>query len=156
VPAWEAFLASFYGGIAEEVLLRLFLVSLIVWIISKIKKVKDGSLTDFGIWLSIILATIIFGLEHLPAIAQITTLTWVVIIRAIVLNGVGGIIFGWLYWKKGLESVMTAHFSADIILHIITPWIVSFFLNTFFVKLESTSIKIAPRLSSAYFRSAVV
>jgi membrane protease YdiL (CAAX protease family) len=124
--AWKAFLASFYGGIAEEVLLRLFLVSLFVWIIFKIKKTKDGCPTNFGIWLSIILASIIFGLGHLPATSQITALTGIVVIRAIVLNGIGGIIFGWLYWKKGLESAMIAHFSADIVLHIIFPLVAPF------------------------------
>jgi membrane protease YdiL (CAAX protease family) len=128
VPAWKAFLASFYGGIAEEVLLRLFLVSLFVWITFKIKKTADGYATNIGIWLSIVLAAIVFGLGHLPATAQITPLTGLVVIRAIVLNGVGGIIFGWLYWKKGIESAMIAHFSADIVLHVITPAVVSLFL----------------------------
>jgi hypothetical protein len=127
VSAWKAFLASFYGGIAEEVLLRLFLVSLFVWITFKIKKTADGQPTSIGISLSIVLAAIFFGLGHLPATAQITPLTGLVIVRAIVLNGVGGIIFGLLYWKKGLESAMIAHFSADIVLHIITPAIVSLF-----------------------------
>ena len=127
VTVWKALLASFYAGIAEEVLLRLFLVSLFVWIIFKIKKDKDGRPTVFGIWLSIILAAVFFGLGHLPATAQITSLTGIVIVRAIVLNGIGGIIFGWLYWKKGLESAMIAHFSADIVLHIITPFAASFF-----------------------------
>ncbi|MDR0721896.1 MAG: CPBP family intramembrane metalloprotease [Treponema sp.] len=127
VSAWKSFLASFYGGIAEEILLRLFLVSLFVWITFKIKRTKDGKPTNFGIWLSIIVAAIIFGLGHLPATAQITSLTGLVVIRAVVLNGIGGIIFGWLYWKKGLESAIIAHFSADIILHIITPLVASFF-----------------------------
>jgi membrane protease YdiL (CAAX protease family) len=125
--AWKAFLASFYGGIAEEVLLRLFLVSLFVWITFKIKKTKDGHPTNFGIWLSITLAAIVFGLGHLPVTSQITALTGIVVIRAIVLNGIGGIIFGWLYWKKGLESAMIAHFLADIVLHIISPLVASFF-----------------------------
>jgi membrane protease YdiL (CAAX protease family) len=128
VPAWKGFLASFYGGIAEEVLLRLFVVSLLVWITFKIKKTKDGNPTVFGIWLSIILAAIIFGVGHLPTTAQIVDLTGIVIIRAIVLNGIGGIIFGWLYWKKGLESAMIAHFSASIVLHVITPFVVSLFV----------------------------
>ena len=44
-----------------------------------------------------------------------------VISRAIVLNGIGGVAFGWLYWKHGLESAMIAHFSADIVVHVITP-----------------------------------
>jgi hypothetical protein len=126
-PAWKAFLASFYGGIAEEVLLRLFLVSLFVWITFKIKKTKDGRPTNFGIYLSITLAAVVFGLGHLPATSQITALTGIVVIRASVLNGIGGIIFGRLYWKKGLESAMIAHFSADIVLHIISPFAASFF-----------------------------
>jgi len=127
IPAWKALLASLYGGIAEEVLLRLFLLSFLVWITLKIKKSGDGSPTVFGIWISIILAAVIFGLGHLPATSQITALTTAVIVRAVVLNGVGGIIFGWLYWKKGLESAIIAHFSADIVLHIITPFVASFF-----------------------------
>ena len=127
IPAWKALLASFYGGIAEEVLLRLFVVSLLVWITFKIKK-TNGRPTDFGIWFSIVLAAVIFGLGHLPATAQIVPLSGIVITRAIVLNGIGGIIFGWLYWKKGLESAIIAHFSADIVLHIITPFVISLFV----------------------------
>lgn len=48
-----------------------------------------------------------------------TLLTPILIVRTIILNGIGGIIFGWLYWKKGLESAMISHFSADIVLHVI-------------------------------------
>jgi membrane protease YdiL (CAAX protease family) len=125
--AWKGFLASFYGGIGEEVLLRLFLVSLFVWLTFKIKKTKDGLPTDFGTWLSIILAAIVFGLGHLPVASQIMPLTGLVVVRTIVLNGLAGIVFGWLYWKKGLESAMIAHFLADIFLHVITPFVISFF-----------------------------
>ena len=127
VPAWKGFLASFYGGIAEEVLLRLFVVSLIVWISSKIKKASDGGSTVVGIWIAIVLAAILFGLGHLPATAAIVKLNEIVILRAIVLNGIGGVAFGWLYWKKGLESAMISHFSTDIVLHVITPLILSLF-----------------------------
>ena len=129
IPAWKALLASFYGGIAEEVLLRLFAVSLFLWVITKINKTKDGNSTVFEKWFSIVLAAVIFGLGHLPATAQITALTGIVVTRAIVLNGVAGVIFGWLYWKKGLESAIIAHFSADIVLHIITPLVVSLLMR---------------------------
>jgi len=124
IAAWKAILASFYGGIAEEVLLRLFMLTLLVWLIFKIIKVKEVSPNDLRVWAAIVLAAVIFGLGHLPATSQITDLTVLVVIRAIVLNGVGGIIFGWLYWKKGLESAILAHFSADIVLHVILPAIV--------------------------------
>lgn len=123
-PAWQGFLASFYGGINEEIMLRLFLMTLIVWLFYKIKQTKDGKPTKISMWLAIILAAVIFGAGHLPALMSITTITPLLIIRTVALNALGGIIFGWLYWKKGLESAMISHFSADIVLHVIVPLLV--------------------------------
>ena len=125
IPTWKAFLACFYGGIGEEILLRLFLMTLIVWIIFKIKKTADGKPTTIGIWLAIIISAIIFGLGHLPITSTVTSITPIIILRAIILNGIGGIIFGWLYWKKGLESAMISHFSTDIVLQVIFPFLLS-------------------------------
>jgi membrane protease YdiL (CAAX protease family) len=42
------------------------------------------------------------------------------------LNAIWGIVFWYLYWKKGLESSMIAHFSADIMLHVFLPIIILF------------------------------
>ena len=117
--AWKGFLASFYGGIAEEVLLRLFMMSLLAWLGSFISKTSEGKPTRAVFWIAIIAAAIVFGLGHLPATATIVPLTPLVISRAIALNGLGGIAFGYLYWKRGLESAMIAHFSADIVLHVL-------------------------------------
>jgi hypothetical protein len=121
VAAWKGFLASFYGGIAEEIICRLFLVSLLAWITALIKKKEDGSPTDLGMWSAIVLSAVIFGLGHLGITGELTAIRPDVVIRAILLNGPLGVIYGWLYWKKGLESAMLAHFSTDIILHVITP-----------------------------------
>lgn len=123
-PAWQGFLASFYGGINEEILLRLFLMTLIAWIIFKIKKTEEGKPTNTGMWLAIVLAGVIFGIGHIPTAMAIATLTPLLIIQVVIINSVGGIIFGWLYWKKGLESSMISHFSGDIILHVILPLII--------------------------------
>jgi membrane protease YdiL (CAAX protease family) len=128
VSTWKSLLASFYGGISEEILLRLCLMTLLVWVTFKIKRGKDDKPTAIGIWIAIIISSILFGLGHLPVTSAITAITPLVVIRAIVLNGVGGIIFGWLYWKKGLESAMIAHFSADIVLHVITPLVALMFI----------------------------
>jgi membrane protease YdiL (CAAX protease family) len=117
--AWQGFLASFYGGIVEEILLRLFLMSLLAWLGSFISKTVEGKPTNAVFWIANILAAILFGLAHLPATAMLIPLTPLVITRAIVLNGLAGIGFGYLYWKRGLESAMISHFSADIILHVL-------------------------------------
>ncbi len=118
-PLWQRFLVSFYGGINEEISLRLFLMTLIVWISAKIGKAKNNIPTGLTFWFAIILTSILFGLGHLPMTAQLMKITPVVVIRAIVLNGIAGIVFGWLFWKKGLLSAIISHFSTDIILHVI-------------------------------------
>ena len=117
--AWKGFLASFYGGIAEEILLRLFVMSLLAWLGSFISKTKDGKPTTIILWIANILAAILFGIGHLPAASLILPLTTLFIIRIVLLNSIGGIIFGWLYQKHGLESGMVAHFSTDIVLHVL-------------------------------------
>jgi len=117
--AWKGFLASFYGGIAEEILLRLFVMSFLVWLGRFISKTVEGKPTAAVIWIANILAAVLFGLGHLPATATLVPLTPLIITRAVVLNGLLGIVFGWLYWKRGFESAIVAHFSADIVLHVL-------------------------------------
>lgn len=117
--AWKGFLASFYGGITEEILLRLFVMSLLAWLGSFISKTNEGKPSSTVFWTANILAAVLFGLGHLPATALLIPLTPLVIFRAILLNGIGGVMFGWLYWKRGLEAAMIAHFSTDIVLHVL-------------------------------------
>ncbi|HET9914604.1 MAG TPA: CPBP family intramembrane glutamic endopeptidase [Anaerolineales bacterium] len=117
--AWKGLLASFYGGIAEEIQLRLLVMSFFVWLGRFISKTMDGKPTAAVVWIANILAAVLFGLGHLPTIALLVPLTPIVIARAVVLNGLLGIVFGWLYWKRGLEAAMISHFSADIVLHVL-------------------------------------
>lgn len=128
VGVWKGFLASFYGGIAEEVVFRLFLLALLVWILFKIRRPVNNRPGSGLIWLSIIISAVLFGLGHLGITSDLTVITPVVVARAVLLNGIPGAIFGWLYWQRGLESAIIAHFSADIVLHVITPLVASLFL----------------------------
>lgn len=117
--AWKGLLASFYGGINEEVLLRLCLMSIMAWLGKFVSKTADGRPTTIIFWVANILAAILFGLGHLPATATLLPLTPLIVMRAIVLNGLLGIAFGYLYFTRGLESAMVSHFSADIVLHVL-------------------------------------
>lgn len=116
--AFEGFLASFYGGIAEELQLRLFLMTLLVWMLTLAGKHRPKAAL---FWLAIVIAAIAFGAGHLPAAQQVWGLSGIVVARTIALNAVGGLVFGWLYWKRGIEMAMLGHFSADIVLHVLAP-----------------------------------
>jgi hypothetical protein len=114
---WKRLLASVYGGIDEEILLRLFLLSLLAWLIGFAWRLPDGMPTLGALWLANVIAAVVFGLGHLPATAALVKLTPLLVGRAILLNGIVGIATGYLYWRYGLEAAMLAHFSADIVLH---------------------------------------
>jgi Type II CAAX prenyl endopeptidase Rce1-like len=118
IPAlWKRLLASFYGGIDEEILLRLFLLSLLAWLIGFAWHLPDGTPTLGALWLANIIAAVLFGLGHLPATAALVKLNPLLIGRAILLNGIVGVATGYLFWRYGLEAAMLAHFSADIVIH---------------------------------------
>lgn len=116
--ALNGFLASFYGGIAEELQLRLFLMTLILWAVALLRRRAPSA---WMYWTAIVLAALLFGAGHLPAAAKIWGLDPVVVFRTLLLNGIAGVAFGWLYWKRGLEMAMLAHFSTDIVLHVVAP-----------------------------------
>ncbi len=129
VAWWQGLLASFYGGIAEEVFFRLFVVSVLAWLTARIKRTPEGLPTKTGMWIAIILSSVVFGLGHLGITGSLTAITGAVVLRAVLLNGAAGVICGWLYWRKGLESAIIAHFTADVFLHVITPLVASLFLT---------------------------
>ena len=116
---WKGLLASFFGGIDEEIELRLFALSLLVWLARFIFKKPDGRPTATAFWIDNILAALLFGLGHLPAYSLLAPLTPLIVLRAVVLNGLLGLAFGYLYWTRGLESAMISHFSADLLLHVV-------------------------------------
>lgn len=107
-------LASFEGGITEEILLRLFVMSVIVWLLLRVA--PRGALV---FWAANVAASVLFGLGHLPATAALIPITPLVVVRAVVLNGAIGVVAGWLFWRRGLESAMIAHFAGDIVLHVV-------------------------------------
>jgi len=124
-PVWKRFLACFYGGIAEETLCRLFLMTLLAWLLGRFWKASAGSPAAGAFWSANILAAVMFGVGHLPsAVALGIPMNAVVVTDVVVLNGLLGVTFGWLYWKYGIESAMIAHFSSDMVLHVIGPHVV--------------------------------
>ncbi len=95
------------GGMIEEVMMRLFFMSLVVFMISKILKKKEIPTSSFVI--ANILAALLFAAGHLPSTATMTTLTPVIIIRCFLFNGGLGIAFGYLYRKYGIVYSMISH-----------------------------------------------
>jgi hypothetical protein len=119
IQAWRGALASFYGGIVEEVLYRLLLVSALVWLLARCNR---RVARPWMFVLAIVLAALLFGAGHLSAAHAAGLLgTPLLVARIVLLNAVVAVVFGGLFWKYGLEHAMLAHFCADLVLHVALP-----------------------------------
>ena len=105
---------AYSAGIGEEIFFRLFILSVLIWAVRwKISSIEQSA------WIGIIISALIFAAAHLPKHAS--ELTFLIACRSLLLNGIGGIVFGWLFWKRGLAAAMVAHFSANAVLYILLP-----------------------------------
>jgi membrane protease YdiL (CAAX protease family) len=108
-----------YGGIVEELLLRWGVMTLLVWLGWRLLQ-RDGGLPKPAIvWTAVILAALLFGVGHLPALAGMVVLTPILVIRTVLLNALGGLLFGWLFWRYNLETAMVSHAAFHIGLFVV-------------------------------------
>lgn len=119
IPLWKRLLGGvLYGGFTEELLMRLFLFSLIAWLLGRWWRTADGLPASGAFWTAIVLVALLFALGHLPATSAVTPITQRLIARTLALNGIAGLAFGYLYWKRGLEAAILGHMSAHLVLQI--------------------------------------
>jgi hypothetical protein len=117
---WEGLLASFGAAFNEEICLRLFLLNGLAWFGGLLFGKKTGRPVPVLLWAANIISALAFGALHIPNITAIgLPVDAATVSSALVLNGIIGILFGWLYWKHGLESAMASHFAADIVLKVV-------------------------------------
>lgn len=109
-----------YGGITEEILLRWGFMTVVVWIGWRLFQ-KGQALPRPGVmWGAILVAALLFGLGHLPATAAVMTVTPLVVARALLLNGLLAVVYGWLFWRYSLEAAMLGHASFHVMALVVT------------------------------------
>ena len=94
---WQTFFLLLSGsGIAEETLFRLVCVS-IVWKVTQRKR------------LAIIVAALIFGAYHLTPLSGIYRISWQFPISQFLASTLIGLVWGYLFLKRGYETVVLGH-----------------------------------------------
>ena len=110
-----------YGAVIEEVMLRLFAMSLVAFILHKVFGKKEEKPSVILLAVSNIVAALLFAVGHLPTNIMLFGGSFLIIFRCLLLNGVFGLAFGWLYRKYGLRYAMIAHGGCHILSKLI--WI---------------------------------
>ena len=105
-----------YGGVTEEMLLRWGVMSLLLWALWRGVQRGLGTPRSAVAWAAILASALLFGVGHLPAAYSMlgaldgATVAWV-----IGFNTLAGSVFGWLYWRYGLEAAILAHALAHVV-----------------------------------------
>ena len=113
--------AILYGGVIEEIMLRLFFMTVIAFVLWKLFARKEEKPTTAILIVANVIAAILFGIGHLPATLMMLGNSPMIIARCILMNGTFGLLFGYLYRKHGLRYSMLAHAGCHIVSKLI--WI---------------------------------
>jgi hypothetical protein len=115
-PWWRPWALAFESSILEEVVFRLFALSVITWCVHRVLR---REVTAFAIGLGG--SALLFGLAHVPAWIAATQATPLLVVAVLLLNGLPGVLLGWLYWRWGLLCAIACHFAADVVVQAIGP-----------------------------------
>ena len=110
VNGWIA--SILYGGVIEEIMLRLFMMSLIALLLWKLfwRRCDKDVIPTMVFATANIVSALLFAAGHLPATVMLYgELTPLILFRCFLLNGGLGLAFGWLYRRYGIEYAMMAH-----------------------------------------------
>lgn len=111
-----------YGGVIEEVMLRLFFLSLLAWLGWKVFFRKAEKAPTGVIIAANVISALLFAAGHLPATAMLFEVTPLVLVRCFLFNGGLGLFFGWLYRRFGIQYAMLGHALGHIVSKLI--WLI--------------------------------
>jgi hypothetical protein len=110
-----ALLASTAGALGEEILFRLFTLSLLLRLLPQ---GRAGTAMAIGV------SALAFGVAHAPALVflfggwqEVPLVSWVWLI---VLNGLLGVAFGLVFLRYGVVCAVLAHLGTDVVWHAAT------------------------------------
>ncbi|MDQ3328298.1 MAG: CPBP family glutamic-type intramembrane protease [Chloroflexota bacterium] len=104
-------LARAYGAaVIEEVAVRLFGMSLI----ASIAAARYGRSPESAFRIALGVTALLFGLAHLRGILLVGLVL-------VLVNGLGGLLLGWIFWRWGLPYAILCHFVAGILIQALGP-----------------------------------
>jgi membrane protease YdiL (CAAX protease family) len=120
-PAWWPFAVAFEASVTEEVVFRLFLLSAMVWVLSRGWRKERSEASSMSVWMAVVVSTLAFAFVHLPGWEAVISATPLLIASVLALNGIAGLVLGQVYWRFGIEAAIACHCAGDLIVQGIGP-----------------------------------
>jgi Type II CAAX prenyl endopeptidase Rce1-like len=105
------------SAVEEELIYRVFIATLVAWLVWLAISHFYREPKQLAQWMGILVAAYLFGLAHVPGLANVAH----PVLRAITVNGIAGIVLGWIYWWRGLELAIVTHMVAIATVYIVVP-----------------------------------
>lgn len=113
-----------YGGVSEEIMIRLFLMSGLSLLGWKLFFRSEEQVPVKVLIVANVLSAMAFAAGHLPATVQtFGELTPLLLLRCFLMNGAAGLLFGRFYRKYGIQYAILAH----MLFHLVsrTIWLIA-------------------------------
>jgi membrane protease YdiL (CAAX protease family) len=123
-PFWMPVALAVEASILEELIFRLFLMSGLVWLLTRFHRTDQVQPSAVIFWVALGVSALGFGLVHLPSWLAVVDPTAVLVTVVLVLNGLGGLLLGQVYWRWGIEAAILCHFAGDMMIQSIGPRLV--------------------------------
>lgn len=101
----------FYSGIGQEILLRWGIMTTIIYVLSS----RGRDLNQWVYIIGIVFTAILYGFAQYNSIASLTDFSFILVLRILLLNGLDGILFGWLYYKFHFEAAVLSHVLVNLL-----------------------------------------
>lgn len=120
-PAWMPLALAVEASVLEELVFRLFLFTLVVWLAARAWRRGPVAVTPLQVGIANLVSTLAFAGAHVPAWLAATQVSAALIAAVLLLNGVAGGFLGLVYWRWGMEAAIAAHFAGDLVVQGVGP-----------------------------------
>ncbi len=122
-PFPTSIVAAITAGIGEELMFRLFFISLWTWLIGRV--ILRGRWQAQVYWVVSVFSALAFAMGHLPAVmflggwTDMSQIPPVLLFEIILLNGLLAMVAAYLFKKFGYLAPVGVHLWADVVWHVL-------------------------------------
>jgi len=122
LPVWRRIVIIYVAAVSEEVLFRLLLLSLVAGLATRLVRGADEVQNRRLAWVANGFSAFAFAAAHFPPWRAVGPMSPGLTLMVLTLNGLGGVVFGYIFIRRGILAAIWAHAGADCAIQLIGPF----------------------------------